>query len=407
MSLYDTSSPAGKGSPSYSIKGRHSLKQSQISSVGPGAYSPDASALKPRSSAYSLRSRSPSASHFKKSTPGVGSYNLGSDFQQKKGYSVTGRNYPISKSSVSADPGTYTPSTRAVSPQSPAYSLGAKPKSQSSTSSYSGDIINLREVSTDTGRSYTIAPKTSLSTTHQGPAPDAYSPNSSATLPSSPAYSMSTRATPKPSSTSSPGTLYSPSINFTASSPPSYSIKGRSSSPKTSGEVTPGPQYDVSVQGVRSRAPAYSLTSKKPLINEKQASQTPGPGNYSIKSDFEGKCKGSTLKGRRTFNVIDCSPGPSAYNPQSKCQSKSPPAYSFGSKSQRKSFDSSPAPGTYTPKSSFSDTTTPSYSICGKGGVRGRNEKKVEVGPGSYTIPSTIGNCSAVSMKSRPKSFYR
>lgn len=171
----------------------------------------------------------------------------------------------------------------------------------------------------------------------------------------------------------------------------------------------PGPGT-YNTRPTTSSGPKFGFgTSKRdddPL--QKLSKTLPGPGAYSLKSEFEKPGHGTTLVGKRpdtSYLSASRIPGPGAYDPK-PINKQNPPAYRMGTAprdSISKESLSKPGPGNYDPK-----------LITSKGGIRfgsstrkPLNDPNASPGPGSYNIPSKMiegPKCVITSRKEDPAS---
>lgn len=135
-------------------------------------------------------------------------------------------------------------------------------------------------------------------------------------------------------------------------SAPAFSI-GTSQRLSLTSSLTPGPAAYRTDADFR-RSPPRAVIGKAEKTVERTGSDSPGPGNYDLRSSL-GCAPRAILTSRKPERNTEQVPGPGGYEPK---QPTERPSYTFGLKlSSQKNRLRTPGPGAYDPL--FKDPASP------------------------------------------------
>lgn len=320
-----------KSSPAFSIgtgsRGFDLKVESYYYNPGPGAYQPKDFKAKTMPS-WRIGTASRDNLH-KEMTPGPGAYNSPGKISRSAPKYPMGMKTSLSMQNITPGPGTYNPNTlRGYDRRPPSYTLRGKP---------------------------------GTSGLDRTPGPGAYDHESRILSRSQPAFRIgSAKRDEMARSEMTPG-------------PGTYSTR-----PQSAYGAFSGPKFPFGT-GMRGKDPVQDM-----------AKTLPGPGAYSMTSEFESPGKGTTLVPRRpdsAHTALGRNPGPGAYNPDYLPKTRAP-TYRIGTASRDGLGDrrGAPGPGNYDP----SLPRTRKSIIIGTSRRRALSEASITPGPGAYNTFSKI-----------------
>ena len=390
-----------KTPPAWSIVGRPRTARTATQAPGPGAYSPTPEKAE---LTYSL-AKSSRFSSSPQPVPGPGAYDPRPSTQHcNVAFSRAKRGETRAQASSPA-PGVY------VVPQltsGPSFSISQKQKASNLSESLPGPgayglPADTGQASPSYGFSKTSRDQT-FRPTNKSPGPGNYELRSAAG-PNAAAFPRAVRGRVSPQPSPGPGTYnvggLTPNKGFQLSArlgrtvvnsvpgPGTYDAKvsweaqshslpkaERFTQPKQS-PVGPG-SYTAAAPG-SSRGPGFGSgrSQVKPEL-------TPGPGSYSYQLNTERP--GFTLSGRYKHHDTNPVPGPGNYEAKPVDKQEARPVFSRSARRDWAVPASGPGPGTY------DRPREEGRGFRFGGGVRHGPRASLSPGPGSYTLPSTVGN---------------
>jgi len=372
---YNSPGKVSLTSPQYGfgVKSPHSLKSD---TPGPGTY--DALGLRGyehKAPSYSFRAKSATPDGRTK-VPGPGTYEPTSRIQNQSSPSFkigTSKRDNLYNTNATPGPGSYTtrPNSAFNRESGPKYGFGTADRDSlhgmSKTLPGPGQY-DFRGSFEGAGKGTSLVPRrpdSALSAAARSPGPGAYNP-SLTDKPKGPSYRMG-------------------------------SASRDSISKERIGVPGPGNYEPKLIQGNQNVKIGTSVRS--PLS---RSGYTPGPGSYELQTKV-GEGPKYIMNPRRDEKYERYVPGPGAYNPSVNLVKENGPAIGMGSSNRHDLYasKSNPGPGQYDTRGNIAG---PKWGFGSE--MRGKNHKSAVPGPGSYNLPTTVGDVPKYAYGNAPLKIH-
>lgn len=153
---------------------------------------------------------------------------------------------------------------------------------------------------------------------------------------------------------------------------------------------------------------AFGSETRKGPIELAKKNMVPGPGNYNIKPVAFDTEKPRFFVGEKLKAAKDVTntPGVGSYDPSPERTKKTLPSYSMKQKLGSVLVDEkNTVPGAGTYETNLNNKTTAPKFGFGSSTRNSKNAKAYVPGPGTYRIPTSIGDVPAFAMPNRPQEF--